>query len=277
MCAKSMNPQPPELHDLSALMRDGYKLLHARRTSEACDRWLPAWELVKKLATPDMRTVEAFDKVYKGLPEQAFNWCQDLEQELGNAGLDNPTYHEQRIRYAREFLDRFPDTDDLMYLNFRRAEGEALWALGRESEAEAVYAALVERLPDEAWGYIGWADQYWLLNSSPKTYARAEDIMLRALEQPELKDRNDALDRMGELYVQWGKPNRALEMRAELEQSGERVPLPVSPPPPASVSMSPTPIHRQPRPGRNDPCWCGSGKKYKHCHLRVDKEQKRGG
>ncbi len=24
------------------------------------------------------------------------------------------------------------------------------------------------------------------------------------------------------------------------------------------------------RPGRNDPCWCGSGKKYKKCHLRED-------
>lgn len=24
--------------------------------------------------------------------------------------------------------------------------------------------------------------------------------------------------------------------------------------------------------GRNDPCWCGSGKKYKHCHLRDDQE-----
>jgi preprotein translocase subunit SecA len=23
--------------------------------------------------------------------------------------------------------------------------------------------------------------------------------------------------------------------------------------------------------GRNDPCWCGSGKKYKHCHMREDK------
>jgi preprotein translocase subunit SecA len=22
--------------------------------------------------------------------------------------------------------------------------------------------------------------------------------------------------------------------------------------------------------GRNDPCWCGSGKKYKHCHMRTD-------
>ena len=24
--------------------------------------------------------------------------------------------------------------------------------------------------------------------------------------------------------------------------------------------------------GRNDPCWCGSGKKYKHCHMQSDQE-----
>jgi len=205
-----------------------------------------------------------------------FNWCQDLEQELGNAGLDNPTYHEQRVRYAREFLDRFPDTDDLMYLNFRRAEGEALWGLGRQSEAEAVYAALGERLPDDAWSYIGWADEYWLLDSAPKDYARAESIMQRALARPRLTDRRDILERMEELYVQWDKPDRAAEIRAELEQSGERMPLPASPPPPAPVPISRMPVHRQPRPGRNDPCWCGSGKKYKHCHLLADKEQERG-
>jgi preprotein translocase subunit SecA len=29
------------------------------------------------------------------------------------------------------------------------------------------------------------------------------------------------------------------------------------------------PIHAAPRPGRNDPCPCGSGKKYKHCHGRL--------
>jgi len=29
-----------------------------------------------------------------------------------------------------------------------------------------------------------------------------------------------------------------------------------------------------PRPGRNDPCWCGSGKKYKHCHWRQDRRQR---
>ena len=31
------------------------------------------------------------------------------------------------------------------------------------------------------------------------------------------------------------------------------------------------PVRREhPRVGRNDPCWCGSGKKYKKCHLNQD-------
>ncbi len=29
-------------------------------------------------------------------------------------------------------------------------------------------------------------------------------------------------------------------------------------------------------PGRNDLCWCGSGKKYKHCHMREDMKSRRG-
>jgi hypothetical protein len=27
------------------------------------------------------------------------------------------------------------------------------------------------------------------------------------------------------------------------------------------------------RPGRNDACWCGSGKKYKKCHLPEDEKK----
>jgi preprotein translocase subunit SecA len=30
------------------------------------------------------------------------------------------------------------------------------------------------------------------------------------------------------------------------------------------------PVRSEKQPGRNDPCWCGSGKKYKHCHMRQD-------
>jgi len=27
-----------------------------------------------------------------------------------------------------------------------------------------------------------------------------------------------------------------------------------------------------PKPGRNEPCWCDSGKKYKRCHESIDQE-----
>lgn len=32
------------------------------------------------------------------------------------------------------------------------------------------------------------------------------------------------------------------------------------------------PVRAKSKPGRNDPCWCGSGKKYKACHMLKDKE-----
>ena len=42
--------------------------------------------------------------------------------------------------------------------------------------------------------------------------------------------------------------------------------------------FSPRPAATGPRgdklPGRNEPCWCGSGKKYKQCHWRKDAEDR---
>jgi hypothetical protein len=35
-------------------------------------------------------------------------------------------------------------------------------------------------------------------------------------------------------------------------------------------AVPPEPVQRRHTPGRNDPCWCGSGKKYKKCHLESD-------
>lgn len=37
------------------------------------------------------------------------------------------------------------------------------------------------------------------------------------------------------------------------------------------VKENPDVIQPAARPGRNDPCWCGSGKKYKHCHWLQDR------
>ena len=45
------------------------------------------------------------------------------------------------------------------------------------------------------------------------------------------------------------------------------------PPRPAPLP-DPKPILIGRKLGRNDPCWCGSGKKYKKCHLAQDEKEK---
>ena len=43
-----------------------------------------------------------------------------------------------------------------------------------------------------------------------------------------------------------------------------------------SSAAAPQPARTSKRPGRNDPCWCGSGKKYKDCHWRSDRNKDSG-
>ena len=45
-------------------------------------------------------------------------------------------------------------------------------------------------------------------------------------------------------------------------------PTPAGRKPPSVLDGGVEPVER--KPGRNDPCWCGSGKKYKNCHLRQE-------
>jgi preprotein translocase subunit SecA len=39
---------------------------------------------------------------------------------------------------------------------------------------------------------------------------------------------------------------------------------------PGAARQAPKPVRVQKTPGRNEQCWCGSGKKYKHCHMKSD-------
>ena len=195
--------------ELDELMQTGYELMQAHQITKACDHWLDAWKQIKNLATPTMRTVEAFDDAYPGLLQSVFNWSQDLEMELHNAGFSNPVYFEHRIRYAREYLAQFPDDDDDRHIAFRRAESEALWQLGRTTESEAVYQDLVETYPDKAWGYIGWSDQYYLWRDAPADYKRAETILRQALARPNLDDRRSVEERLESLFKQQQRAEQA--------------------------------------------------------------------
>ena len=256
------------------LIHEGHGLLRKDRTAPACDRWLQAWELLKGLITPETPSVMAFDEAHSRAPESIFNWSSDLEMELGNAGMRDPAYHEHRLRYVRELLARFPGEDADRCLQFRRAEAEALWHLKRRNEAEEVSAETVARFPDQAWAYIGWADGYWLWNPpDPAEYERGEEILQRALARPGLLDRADVLDRLADLYAAWGRPEQQAAVIAQQKdlqrkpESAHRSLASSAPSPKAPSPRTPSPHANL---GRNDPCWCGSGKKYKHCHRPTD-------
>jgi hypothetical protein len=85
------------------------------------------------------------------------------------------------------------------------------------------------------------------------------------------------------------KSRRECEDLIEIGASGPPPPLPAKPSPwtvydvcagkaiwedeeeeEEDFAMPPEPVQRRYTPGRNDPCWCGSGKKYKKCHLDAD-------
>jgi tetratricopeptide (TPR) repeat protein len=277
-------PDVTNVEMINRLMQDGYDYLEQHDLSQACDTWWQTWERIKEMLSPEMTTVEAFDNVFRGT-QFVSNWCQDFEMELHNAGLRDPAYFHRRITYCREFCAQFRDEEELLLGNFYRAEADSWWHVGEVGMAEQKFRELVARYPNFAWGYIGWADGYWLFRPDkrvPPDYDRAEAIYLQALDNPHLEDRKDVLDRLADLCEEKGDRAKAAEYRRQRDRPAHRVakpePQPEPPPPPTARSEPSSPSSLMPksipRVGRNAPCPCGSGKKYKHCHGKPGKKKR---
>ncbi|MCP4165650.1 MAG: hypothetical protein GY759_07120 [Chloroflexi bacterium] len=264
-------PLPDQIEDL---VHEAYRYLYKeRQVIAACDHWLAAWEIAEQLITSEIRSTEDFEAVYPAGMYSFRDWCMEMMFELHNAGIDDESYVAKRLNFTLTFLEYFPDEDANTQVEFYRGRGEFLWRLGRQPESETVFAEVVQRFPDHAWGYIGWADHYWQWKDSADDYERAETIMRQALERPDLDYRRDVLERLEDLYAKWGRTTQRHDVAEELarlrtpirQQIQERV---------SSLWEKPQkiPTSSQPTPKRNDPCWCGSGKKYKHCHMKQDRK-----
>jgi preprotein translocase subunit SecA len=72
------------------------------------------------------------------------------------------------------------------------------------------------------------------------------------------------------------RPQRMVESHAEVGAfAGAPAPASGAEPPESAGAAQPAgprlvPLKAGPRVGRNDPCPCGSGKKYKRCHMLID-------
>jgi uncharacterized protein YecA (UPF0149 family) len=96
-------------------------------------------------------------------------------------------------------------------------------------------------------------------------------ILQRALARPTLRDREYVLERLADLYSRWGKPQEQAAVVAPQQQRQSRPTAQHT----ASATMPQPPAPPAKKLGRNDPCWCGSGRKYKQCHLGADTQARR--
>ncbi|MCX8118902.1 MAG: SEC-C metal-binding domain-containing protein [Desulfobacterota bacterium] len=136
--------------------------------------------------------------------------------------------------------------------NFYRDLGYILAKAGRKEEAIRQVEENLKRFPEDLWVVLNAGDAYYLLGDR-----KAEAFYLKGYEMAgdQKYDRLGAIERLIDFY-------RWQEMEAEAKRFEEEYRQLT-----ASRVSRPEPQRKAPKIGRNDPCPCGSGKKYKKCCL----------
>lgn len=163
---------------IGGLIDEGGQYISDKDSPRGCDTWLRAWEAIKYKHRPEFKDLSYLDEQYRGL-FFIRNLCQDLELELHNAGLEDSTYFTKRIDYCREFLNLFPDEDDLIIHSMRRAIADSYASLGDYEQADLESEELVKDYPDNPWSYIAWGDIYFL--GKKDDCDRAKGLYMKAL------------------------------------------------------------------------------------------------
>ncbi|MDW7650373.1 MAG: SEC-C metal-binding domain-containing protein [Bacillota bacterium] len=247
---------PKELQKrLDEKMQAGYRLMYADNDPGAADEWLEVWEMIKSAMDEyGINSIEDFDREFEG-KEPVYNWSGDFEMTLENAGRGNSLYLEKRIVFCREYIERYHDRTDYNIMNMKRAVAESYFRLGQKADGELLFQKITEEYPFWSWGWIGWADMYWLFGrEEDKNSDKAIALLQRALQEKELDERHEVQQRLKDLYLDLGMKKEADAIKVKRQKQ--------KPIQQARVKQTPVQVTKV---GRNEPCPCGSGKKYKKC------------
>ncbi len=285
------HPESPSLEMIDDAMQEGYELAEKRSAAAAGDLWLGVWKSI--LAVMDvrgMKLLDDFDERFSGT-QSVGNWVQDVEMELHNAGIDNPSYCGKRIRFCEEVMQRTSRQDELTIESMMSSIGDAYAQMGDIRKADELFQKMLTVDPQWGWGWIGWSDCYVFWKKKHYNLGRAEEILKQGLAVSGVRDKSDMLERLMTLYEDMGRKEDAERVREELseetdalrEGEGEettevsihdnvlsvrtKVRFGGMGMPPAELDSSRTTAPQEPRmkAGRNEPCPCGSGKKFKKC------------
>jgi len=215
-------PDKPSFEALDDKMQAGYELRESGAVA-VCRVWLEAWSDVQRiLDKAGMQSIQEFDDRFGG-SQSLFNWIQDLEDELWNAGLEDRQFLAARIALCEEGLRRFRTDDDLMTENRRRALAESYYELGETDKAEALYRGWTHLDPRWGWGWIGWSDCYRFTRTERRDWSRCEQILREGLAIAEVRDRAEIVDRLADACEDQGRGEEAAELRRQAKRITETV------------------------------------------------------
>ncbi|GIW49038.1 MAG: hypothetical protein KatS3mg079_514 [Caloramator sp.] len=168
------------MEQMADLIEEGYEYLNDNKIILACDKWLKVWEGIKNKIKTNFDTLEYLDKEYSGSFD-VIGFCQDLESELYNAGLDEPKYFEIRINYCKEFLYYFPNENEELIHQMRRAIIESYVKLNKLEEVKNECEKLILDFPKNPWSYIVYGDVYCLYESDIYDAVKAREFYQKGL------------------------------------------------------------------------------------------------
>jgi uncharacterized protein YchJ len=285
-------PHIPSFEMLDDKMQAGYELMKSRQVTAACRIWLEAWDDVLYFFDQEgFETISEFDARFLG-SQSLFNWIQELEMELWNAGLKDRQFLARRIALCEKALGIFDAGETLMVENCRRALAESCFELGETGRADGLYREWLNADPQRGCGWMGWSDCYQFTRTEFRDLPRAEELLREGMKIAGVRDFEHLAERLARLCEEQGRAEeageirQAAEMREQASQqttevlpgakvvsvrktvdlSGENLPLSELPRLARHFRPSSAPATGNiKKAGRNDPCPCGSGRKFKKC------------
>ncbi|MCC6652192.1 MAG: preprotein translocase subunit SecA [Candidatus Eisenbacteria bacterium] len=178
------------------------------------------------------------ERAYRGREaEFTAELCRDLERHLYLFTVD------ERWREHLHELDHLKGGIGL------RAYGQKDPLIEYKREAFTLFDSMMSEVREE------FVQRFFRVQLQP---AAAQQVIESAPEAPtQIIESHATADTFGGAAA-------AVAAGAEPEAGGATAPAPPQPLRPIQ------PVRNAPRVGRNDPCWCGSGKKYKKCHMASD-------
>jgi preprotein translocase subunit SecA len=199
------------------------------------------------------------EQLHQSLVSEAVGYYEDREKQYGE-----DTMREVERQIYLQLIDQ-KWREHLAEMDYLR-DGIGLRAMGQQDplvawqkEGYEMFGNLVSSIDDDFVKYANHVDvviEEPALPDLSKAHFEAADDPIQGLSGSEAARREAVI--------------AAAEAQAEAEGDGAPIPAPEmgAGGDGSDDTMQPVVKSEHDKVGRNDPCWCGSGKKYKHCHGR---------